>query len=112
MINRKIDAAKVEELIDGSSYGWYGIRIDDRLYSVGDNMPASRVWDYGEPTSDYLDGTSCVGIAYTTEIDKAVKIANLYFGDHAYLIAGDSAEFGEDEGEYIIDNAVVIGKLD
>lgn len=112
MLDSKIDGKKIEDAIDRGGYGYYGIRIDDdAIYNVGDLVATSRVWLDNEPTADCLDGTCCVGIAYVEDIDKAIKTANTYCGDHVYLIGGDRLEYGEDEGEYIIKDAVVVAVL-
>ena len=112
MINHKIDRKKIEDAMDRGGFGYYGIRIDDdAVYNVGDRTATSHDWEDTEPEDDYLNGTCCVGISYVEDIDKAIKIANTYYGDHVCLIGGDSMEYGEDEGEYIIKDAVVVAVL-
>lgn len=112
MINHKIERQTIEDAIDRGGYGYYGIRVDyDVAYNVGDHTATSRDWEDNEPTDNYLGGTCCVGIAYVDDIDRAIQIANTYYGDHVYLIGGDSMEYGEDDGEYIIKDAVVVAVL-
>lgn len=105
-------AMKAQEIIDimnENGYAYYGIRVDDNVnYKVGDYTANSRVWVDGEVTEEELDGTSCVGFQYEDEIESALEIANSYFGNCVYVIAGNDMEYGEDSGEYVIKDAVVI----
>lgn len=85
--------------------------MDNVIYNVGDCVADSRIWDDGEPSDETLDGTCCIGLASDAnadDIDAALEAADNYFGDKVYLIAGDGMEYGEDSGEYVIRNAVVI----
>ena len=106
---------QIKEKVDDAEYIYYGIRIDDDVkYEEGDFASESRIWDNGEPTDEYANGTCCVGIkagASEEEIQKALKIAEDYYGDDVYLVGGDSMEYGEDAGEYVIKDAVVVSKL-
>ena len=91
-----------------------GIRLDDEAYEVGDILPASRVWDDGEPTEDVLDGTSTVGLYWEKQLltrQAANKLAALYPYQHAYLVVGTNGENGEDDGEVVIRNAKVVKQL-
>lgn len=103
---------KILNAIENSEYGYLGIRVDDGVeYNIGDCVAASRVWDDGDPTDETLNGTSCIGIRYAEDIDKALDLAGYYYGDHIYLIGGNSMEHGEDAGEYVIEDAVVVEVL-
>lgn len=105
---------KIMETMENGDYTYYGIRVDvDVDYSVGDYTSDSRIWIDGESTEEMLNGTSCVGLRYADETDvtKAIKIAENYAGNRIYLIGSDSMEYGEDEGEYILENAVVVAIL-
>lgn len=109
------------------AYTYYGLRTDDNEYSIGDTLPDSldlhecemEYDDYGHPIQDteerYLDGTSATNIGQlylnvdpTEQVEKAVEWQQTYRGKHQYLIAGDEMEYGEDEYEIIIKDAVVI----
>ena len=95
-------------IVNNDQYGYFGIRIDcDVDYKVGDFAADSRVWDDGNATDDTLDGTSCIGVNINN-IDKSVKLVNSYYGNRVYIVAGNVMEYGEDAGEYIIQNAKVI----
>lgn len=102
----------LKDIIDRTEYAYCGIRVDDDVnYSVGDQTAPSRIWADGDPTEDTLNGTSCIGLrtdAGAEDIAAALDAADSYYGNRLYLIAGDSMEYGEDAGEYIIRDAVVI----
>ena len=107
-----MNAQKIFDIIESNSYEYYGIRIEDRVeYNIGDYTNKSRIWDNGNPTENTLNGTSCIGIPYNScleDIVRAITTAGIYYGTSCYLIAGNSMEFGEDAGEYIIQNAEVV----
>ena len=108
-------AAKIYEAIQDGYYEYYGIRIDDDIeYSEGDKTEDSRIWVDGDPTDETLDGTSSIGIDHTDtadEIEAKIEQAKNYYGNKMYLIAGNSVSYGEDAGEYVISNAVVVKVL-
>lgn len=119
----------MEELIrkiNEEGYTWIGIRhlADDENYKVGDFCRNSYDWDYENDRSSYendapveLPGTC----AYNTRINsgwdedeeieekihKAISGSACYSGKIA-VIAGNSAEYGNDQEEIIIRDAEVI----
>ena len=105
----------IAAIIARGEYEYYGIRVDDGVsYSVGDNVANSRIWEDGEPTGEELDGASAVGLKLNSsaaDIARAVAISQNYFGDSVYLIGGYDMEYGEDAGEYVIKDAVVVKVL-
>ena len=53
-------------------------------------------------------GGAC-GVEITEEnADRTISRMSMYNGDQIILIAGDNAEYGEDGGEIIIENAVAL----
>jgi len=103
---------------NGYKYNYYGLRTDDRILSVGEEVGDSldTYWDNDEET--YLDGTSATGFGCLwyddddmDEVEKALKIQESYVGSHMYLIAGDSSTYGDDPAEVIIRNAVVVAVI-
>lgn len=123
---------KFEELLsiliqdsDDDCFACYGLRATTELHNVGEDLECSYVWIDGEKTEEKLNGTSSMGIA-NIDRDSLVKaIINLgkgackkfgidanvfhnYTGTNFVLIKGDSACAGEDKGESIIRNAIVI----
>ena len=99
-----LNALLVKNGYDKHEHVARGIRMDDKLFVLGETVPNSRIWVDGEPTDQYLDGVSVIGYPITTD--------GLYVYDHAYLVEGDAREFGEDDGELILRNARVIAILD
>lgn len=115
--------------ITNSNYNYIGIRhlADDEHYQVGDWCRNSYDWDYDYDCSTYevgnpveLPGTC----AYNTNIipnwdnpeeiaeklENALADANCYYGT-TVIIAGNRMEYGNDDHEIIIANAVVISLL-
>jgi len=92
-------------------YGYYGVRVIDEQLKPGDIAPNSYRWMYGNETDEELDGACCIdlrdGAASLARLDEA----GYYYGGHAYIIAGNSALYGEDPMELVISNAVVICEL-
>lgn len=112
--------------ITEENYKWIGIRhlANDENYTIGDFCRNSYEWDYEYDCSSYdsenpeeLPG-AC---AYDTRIDsvwddeeeieekirKAISESDCYSGKIA-VIAGNSAEYGNDPEEIIISDAEVI----
>lgn len=120
---------EIKEIIEEGKYNFYGLRADQAEYEIDDVANKSHQLfqdpqydDYGELKyqlgegrySGYydageLDGTCAVE---TTEynIENALKDVRVYDGKNLYLIAGDAAENGNDDGEIIIEDAVVLYK--
>ena len=95
-----------------SVWTWYGVRCCDDDLARGDKVPASRVWDDGEPTDEMLAGASCLKVAHdgigpAHILDHLARLSS-YVGDHVYLVGGHYASYGEDDGEIVIEDAVVI----
>jgi len=107
------------EVTNFDDYAHIGIRFEDRKHSVGDTCANSK----GNP--DRFDERSFpeYGTAEYEELEElngacAYSIRNFmpsesatYFTDHAYIVAGNNAEYGEDDGEIIIEDAVVLEVL-
>lgn len=120
MANIKINAEllrdMVEELILDGEYSYYGIRIDDNDYEIGDTCENSHVWDNGDWTDEELDGACAIALpeqipVTARELDKVVELASVYSGKHIYIIGGDSKDYGEDAGEIIIRDAAIVAEL-
>lgn len=120
---------EVINTITNCNYSYIGIRhlAEDEGYSIGDYCRNSYDWDFDHDCSTYhtdepidLGGTCAyntkilVGWDEPTEIaeklEKALAPSSCYFGD-IVIIAGDRMEYGNDEGEIIIADAVVIATL-
>lgn len=107
------------------AYKVLGIRglSDDESYKIGDTCRNSFDWDYENDVTSYgtdneveLNGTCATHIAVDMywdddeEIEEAINkvITNFNYGGKLVLIAGNDFEYGADEGEVIIKDAIVI----
>lgn len=123
----------------GKEYGFYGIRKDTYRYNLGDAAKISHqlyqdqhIGDFGEELypegegiyAGFYDagelGGTCV-IRFNIEkneqddiesVEAALELVKIYGGIYLTIIGGDHAELGNDEGEYIIEDARVIGVID
>lgn len=120
---------EIIEAIENSKEAWIGIRhlADDENYEIGDYCRNSYDWNYECDRSTYetdepleLPGTC----AYRTDIqpgwdepeeiaeklEKALKASSCYMGE-IVIISGSRAEYGNDNGEIIIKDAIVLAKI-
>lgn len=120
---------EIIEAIENSKEAWIGIRhlADDENYEIGDYCRPSYDWDFEKDCSTYeteepqeLPGTC----AYNTRIqvgwdepeeiieklEKALRASACYMGQ-IVIISGNSAEYGNDDGEIIIKDAFVLAKI-
>lgn len=119
--------------LDEMEYDYFGIRADDYQYNVGDiaNYSHQLFQDpdfdeegnliYKEGQGIYagyydageLDGTCCIGFQpdSVNSIQSALNAISHYYASNLYIIAGNYAECGIDDGETIIRDAVVIGVI-
>ena len=126
---------EIKRICEDSYFGYFGLRADDLDYQIGDICNDSHQLfqdpDFDEegellypaiedPESPYyglydggeLDGTCAVKIDPNDEssIRAALDTVKMYSGKNLYIIAGDSMEYGNDDGEIIVREAEVIGK--
>ena len=116
------------DIIAIDQYTDYGLRVDSIKYNVGDicNNSHSLYWDpvYDEddnlvypliedgPYTGYydggeLDGTCAIKIN-ADNIEDALNLISQYDGAYMHLIAGYDSTIGEDTGEIVIRDAVVL----
>lgn len=116
MLNEILEAIKKAK---AEGYRYFGIRGDDVKFEVGEELEPSYDWnhEYDIPSTEKLSGTCSTGIDYLwydgeqedlDTIEKAIKLNETYPYNYRTVIAGESAEYGEDEGELIISGAKVI----
>lgn len=133
--NERNELMEVIKAKYAEGYNAFGIRnICDRFgrLEVGDNVPNSYDWDIEADCSTYhttgetLNGACAVGINVGTLwldghddeelaeiIEEALKESKVYSFGEAMLIGGkDGCEYGNDPGEFIIRNAVVLAVID
>ena len=87
-------------------YDYVGLRVQTEAnIKIGEILyHKSNVWDNGEMTSTKLDGVSTIDINATLpNIDYAG-----YFGKTILMLGSDKATMGEDAGEIIMYNPVVL----
>lgn len=98
------EAKKIAREFD-LDYEKIAIRVQDVPFSIGPMDHCSHVWVDDEETEETLDGVCGQDI---TTIDR---YNNNYSGSHVALIAGNDYSYGQDAGEIIISDAVVIAIL-
>lgn len=81
-------------------YEFVGVRVQEQGFELGAIEHLSHVWYNGDDTGVELDGVCAC------KLDRLG--VNQYYGDHAAIICGNEAEYGEDDGEIIIRYAVVV----
>lgn len=97
---------------------FWGLRVDfaDAAFDADAELPPSRVWVDGTPTSEVLPGTSAVGLSvdgsllasldsYITARLADARDEQRQEAVRVMLIGSDSATAGDDDGEYLIANA-------
>ena len=131
-MKHNITIEDISKLLSDDNY-YYGIRAEDFEYQVGDNCHKSHqlfqdpicdengdeIYPYCEDgiyegyyDAGELEGTCAIEVeANVKSIINALEKVNNYFGDYIYLIKGISCENGNDIGEIIINDAIVVGKF-
>lgn len=113
----------MKELIrkmEKSGFGYFGIRSENRNLAEGDELEPSHDWEDNIMLDELLSGTCATGIGHLwfdgekedmDTVQKAIDLNGGKYGDYMYVIGGDRCEYGNDESEIIIENAVVIAKI-
>lgn len=101
---------EIEEYIDDNDldleYGYIGIRVQDEEEKMGETIShKSHVWDDGDDTGKELNGVSALLVGHTDTLSQ-------YVGQHVYLIGSDEVEFGEDAGEVVMTDPVVLAEIE
>lgn len=97
-----------------NDYEIIGIRTQEEPFELGRINHTSHIWDNGDDTGDTLDGISATIInsqAIIMHSDEHTYFSGFYFGNHKAIIGGNRFEYGEDDGELIIKDPVVVGIL-
>ena len=92
-------------------YEHIAIRTSD--VPLSGRVPHSRVWVDGEPTSEFLPGVSATSIDAREwpsmhGFDKPLRGIGSYDGPYTYLLGSDVAQRGEDIGELVMKNPVIL----
>ena len=99
-----------------------GIRYDDNVYQLGDELENSHDWPEGNWTETELDGACAVDVMspggdyqdldeFKEHAIEQLNDSNEYLNENVYLISGTSYEYGNDPNEVILSNPEVIGIL-
>lgn len=86
-------------------YEVFGVRVQDVPFTMGAMDHASHVWDNGDDTGEELDGVCA------QDVKTLNKYHNVYYGDYIAVVAGNDYSYGEDAGELIISDPVVVAIL-
>jgi len=98
-MNLKAIAAKMNDYHE--MYDAVGLRVQDVPFELGACDHVSRVWDDNEETEIELAGLCALMVGDIHRMDN-------YFGDHVAIVCGYEYEYGEDIGEIIICDPVVV----
>lgn len=86
---------------------------------AGDILPCSYRWDDGESTGEQMPGTSALYLANgmlpvdEAGIARAMRLFREYeaIAEQVVLVTGELVQWGEDSGEVVLRNAVVLEVL-
>lgn len=106
MLNRLRDVA--QELI--YDYEVVAIRVQEPEFKLGEISHISSVWVDGEETADTLGGICGISSEFAEIVFNRVNSPG-YPGEHVAVIAGNQFTYGEDSGEVIISDPVVVEVL-
>lgn len=84
-------------------YEYIGIRFQEQEFELGELDHVSSVWVDGDETDEELDGVSVIDVQKLGALNQTT-----YFGDHIAVIGGNAATYGEDLGELVIEEPVVL----
>lgn len=100
----------IEQVMDENmEYEFFGIRTQEQPFALGDIDHTSKVWEDGDETDEDLDG-----ICATNAESRMIRWHaddhgdGYYFGGHQAILASNDVEYGEDDGEIIMKDAVVV----
>ncbi len=97
----KLNATIADMELD-ENYGYIGVRVQEVPFAVGPMEHCSHIWDDGNDTGEELDGVS------VTEVDSLARVSGYYYGDYLAIVCGNRAEYGQDIGELVIADPVVV----
>ena len=97
---------RVEDIAASALYDYetVGVRVQDVPFAPGPMSHRSHIWDDGNDTGEELPGVSAMCWDAINEAQRH----GYYYGDHVAVVAGNSWGYGEDAGEIVIHDPVVI----
>lgn len=97
-----------------NEYEIVAIRTQDiDPFELGEMDHESKVWEEGEETEEYIGGICATDIEssgvrmHSSEYDQ-VAYCGYYFGEYQAIIGGNRYKLGEDDGEVIIFDPIVL----
>jgi hypothetical protein len=92
----------------GYNYDYVGIRIEEEVNSVIGTIldHQSSVWEDGNELDEKLNGVCAIDIDRVKELSNVAY--NGYLGNIVLILGSEHAEYGEDAGEIIMENPVVL----
>ena len=110
VINKKhFELIDIDQIAHASDYDYVGFRVvnkNNELYKVGDVARRSRIWVDNEPTNEYLSGTCAVSS------EKINLTGYGYIGDTILVLGSNNAEGGNDPGEIVMIDPIVLDVVD
>ena len=126
-----LTVAEIKKAIENTEFEFYGIRVDEMKYEVGETANNSHqlfqdpdfdedgelIYPYiedgiykGMYDAGELNGTCTIGFDAEDDdsIQKAIDMVKSYCGDFVHVLGGDYAGGGNDSGEIIISDAEVL----
>lgn len=112
---------------ENNGYEFFGLRHDSHVYEIGEEVNRSHQWYQDDPSEwgedlpyneelglwdgGELDGTCAIEIE-DGNIENAMRVSAGYEGGHIYLIASHEAWGGNDYGEVIMPDAIVVAEFE
>ena len=97
---------RVKGIADGLDYDYIGFRVQEVPFALGEMNHRSHVWDDGDDTGEELGGVCAIDVR--SMFFRPSQYGECYFGDYAAIVVGNHAEYGEDAGEIVISDPVVV----
>ena len=98
----------------GDEYAYIGIRTQEMPFELGQIRHESLVWVDGDMTEEGTGGISVTSIDEPQVVmhsSEASCFTGEYFGSHQAIIGSNNAAWGEDAGELIMQDSVVLEVL-
>lgn len=113
---KRLTIAEIREIAKKyeGEYEVIAIRTQDtEPFKLGEMDHESKVWEEGEETNEYVGGVCATdvfssGIRMHSSEYGQVAYCGYYFGDYQAIIAGNHYKLGEDDGEIIISDPIVL----
>lgn len=98
---------KAEEF--AMDYEYVAVRTQEESFALGEIEHRSNVWVDGDETEEELDGLSATSVkSASVKMHASDHGAAYYFGENVAIVCGNECEYGEDEGELIIEDPVCV----